>query len=168
MNCVVLCIVLCRLCCSMFYFVSIVLFYVLFVCKCVLLPPSVNPIAVKHISHIILWPSEISMTSGAHLPQYEFFLLSQYSMLLLHKADLFNPTFSHLPYCRYSLHRVIQHLANKRTAKHGIPLYAAIVGCVVLIHQYVTVPSKTSVTVRQCSRCNVKTTGYPNVAHRLI
>jgi hypothetical protein len=35
--------------CSMYCFVSIVLFYVLFVCKCVLLPPGVNPIAVKYI-----------------------------------------------------------------------------------------------------------------------
>jgi hypothetical protein len=54
-----------ELCCSMYCFVSImrcslyclfVLFYVLFVCKCVLLPPGVNPIAVTyHISyHIIL------------------------------------------------------------------------------------------------------------------
>ena len=84
---------------------------------------------------VLLWPSEISMTLGAQLSQNEFFLLSQYRVLLLHKADLFNPAFSHLPYCSYSLHRVIQHLANKRTAKHGIPLYAAIVGCVVLIHQ---------------------------------
>ena len=38
-----------ELCCSMYCFVSIVLFYALFVCKCVLLPPGVNQIAVKHI-----------------------------------------------------------------------------------------------------------------------
>jgi hypothetical protein len=47
-----------ELCCSMYCFVSImccsiyslfVLFYVLFVCKCVLLPPGVNPIAVKYV-----------------------------------------------------------------------------------------------------------------------
>jgi hypothetical protein len=38
-----------ELCCSMYFFVSIVLFYVLFVCKCVLLPLGVNPIAVKYI-----------------------------------------------------------------------------------------------------------------------
>ena len=53
-----------ELCCSMYCFASImccsmyflfVLFYVLFVCKCVLLPPGVNPIAVKYIKayHII-------------------------------------------------------------------------------------------------------------------
>jgi hypothetical protein len=39
-----------ELCCSVYSFVSIVFFYVLFVCKCVLLPPSVNPIAVKYIT----------------------------------------------------------------------------------------------------------------------
>jgi hypothetical protein len=38
-----------ELCCSVCCFVSIVLFYVLFVCKCVLLLPGVNPIAVKYI-----------------------------------------------------------------------------------------------------------------------
>jgi hypothetical protein len=36
--------------CSIYCFVSIVLFYVLFVCKFVLPPPGVNPIAVKYIS----------------------------------------------------------------------------------------------------------------------
>jgi hypothetical protein len=35
--------------CSVYCFVTIVLFYVLFVCKCVLLPLGVNPIAVKYI-----------------------------------------------------------------------------------------------------------------------
>jgi hypothetical protein len=40
---------------SIYCFVSIVLFHVLFVCKFVLLPLGVNPIAVKYISyHIIL------------------------------------------------------------------------------------------------------------------
>jgi len=33
----------------MYCFVSTVLFYVLFVCKCVLLPPGANQIAVKYI-----------------------------------------------------------------------------------------------------------------------
>jgi hypothetical protein len=51
-----------ELCCPMYCSVSIVLFYVSFVCKCVLLTPGVNPIAVKyiisyhtsyHINHII-------------------------------------------------------------------------------------------------------------------
>jgi hypothetical protein len=52
-----------KICCSMYCFVLLfcvlfwvdnVLFYVLFVCKCVLLPPGVNPIAVKYIvSHHI-------------------------------------------------------------------------------------------------------------------
>ena len=42
------CVVLSELCCSTYCFVLIVLFYVLFVCKCVL-PPGVNPIAVKYI-----------------------------------------------------------------------------------------------------------------------
>jgi hypothetical protein len=32
-----------------------VLFYVLFVCKCALLPPGVNPIAVKYISYIYIY-----------------------------------------------------------------------------------------------------------------
>ena len=36
-------------CCSMYCFVKIVLFYVLFVCKCVLLPPGVDTIAAKYI-----------------------------------------------------------------------------------------------------------------------
>jgi hypothetical protein len=35
------------MCCSMYFL--FVLFYVLFVCKYVLLPPGVNPIAVKYI-----------------------------------------------------------------------------------------------------------------------
>jgi hypothetical protein len=40
------------------FFLSIVLFYVLFMCKCVLLPPGVNPVAVnKHIISVIpTWP----------------------------------------------------------------------------------------------------------------
>jgi hypothetical protein len=44
-------IVISELCFSVYCFVSIVLFYVLFVCKCVLPPPGVNPIAVKYIIH---------------------------------------------------------------------------------------------------------------------
>ena len=43
----------CELCGSMYCFVSIVLFYVLFVCKCLLLPPGVNPIATKYIIYRI-------------------------------------------------------------------------------------------------------------------
>jgi len=44
-----------------------VLFYVLFVCKCALLPPGANPTAVKYISnHIISYISyHIAMTQSS-------------------------------------------------------------------------------------------------------
>jgi hypothetical protein len=48
-----------ELCSSMYCFVSIVLFYVLFVCKYVLLPPDDNPIAVEKQSSPVTgleWP----------------------------------------------------------------------------------------------------------------
>jgi len=56
----------------MYCFVSIVLFYVLFVCKCVLLPTGVNPIAVKYIiSYNIkaIWSFKHRPITQHHIPE---------------------------------------------------------------------------------------------------
>jgi len=50
-------------CLFVLFYVLFVLFYVLFVCKCVLLPPGVNPIAVKYIIssyHIISYHNTLT------------------------------------------------------------------------------------------------------------
>jgi len=51
----------------MYCFVSTVLFYVLFVCKCVLPPLGVNPIAAKYIIYHIIYMLREALDTGISL-----------------------------------------------------------------------------------------------------
>lgn len=46
------------------------------------------------LMQFLLWSTGISRTLSAQLQQYELLLQSQYNALWLHKAYVFNPTFS--------------------------------------------------------------------------